>query len=304
MKTTIRVPASTSNLGPAFDCLGLALSVFNEVEIESHSGAGGMTLAVEGLGAGALPDGPDNLIVRSAAYLFALAGQEPPGLHILSRNHFPGQSGMGSSSSAVLLGLLAANRFLASPYEDSSLLDIASGLEGHPDNVTPALMGGLTISVQSEGKVEALKARVHSGWRVGLVVPELDISTRDMRTALREMVHLQDAVFNIQRSLAVVLALENGDQGLLFRAMADRLHQPYRLPLIPGASDALSLAREMGLPAALSGAGPGVAAFSMDAARLEACNSAMSAAFRARGIDSWCWVGGVDTQGAIVETSA
>lgn len=300
MKKTIRVPATTANLGPGFDSLGLALRLWNEAEFSLRQDDGPISISVEGFGAGLLPAGPENFVARSAEALFSDAGVPAPPLHIRCRNGFPGGSGLGSSSSAILLGLAGANVYLDAPFGADRLLDLANRIEGHPDNVTPALLGGLTLSAVHEGRVLARRLEPDPGWIAGVVVPDLTVSTAAMRAALPGSVPFEDAVFNLSRAVLVVQAFVDGDLALLSDVMADRLHQAYRLPHIDGAADALAAARGVGLPAALSGAGPGVVVFGLNKARVQAAVDEMAAAFERSGAATWRWVGAIDLEGAQV----
>lgn len=297
MKKTIRVPATTANLGPGFDSLGLALSLWNEAEVERRDRGGGLTVSIEGFGAESYPSGPENLVLQAARHLIEAAGAPALPLHFHCRNAIPGGSGLGSSSSAILMGLAGANAFLGQPFDVQGLLDLANRIEGHPDNVTPGVLGGLTLSAVHEGSVLARKVAPAPDWRVGVVVPEMAIQTAAMRAALPEQVPLAAAVSNLSRAVLVVQAFVQGDLPLLRDVMVDRLHQPHRLPLIPGAAAAIEAAHLLGLPAALSGAGPGVAVFGFDEGLLEEATGRMARVFEAGGAAAWCWVGRVDLQG-------
>jgi homoserine kinase len=296
---TVRVPATTANLGPGFDVLGLALDLWNEAVFTP---APAFALTIEGFGAGSLPADETNLVAQSALRLAAHSHKKLPSLHIHCRNRFPTGSGLGSSSAAILMGLLGANRFLAQPLRNAELLDLAVDIEGHPDNVTPALLGGLTVTALGSQGAVARQVSL-APWRVAVAVPEVALSTREMRLALRQEIPLRDAIFNLSRVPLVVEALRASDLPLLRQVMDDRLHQPYRLPHIPGAAQALDAARQLGGAAALSGAGPGVAAFALDEDTARAIGSAMSAAFRSAGLDCWLWVGGSARAGAQVQLS-
>lgn len=294
MKKLIRVPATTANLGPGFDVLGMALSIWNEAEVTAAGED--VTIAIEGFGAGEFPADARNLVVRSANFLHLHLGVTM-GLHFNCHNRFPGNSGLGSSSSAILLGLVGANALLETPLGNDDLLVLANELEGHPDNVTPALLGGLTMSVTEGRNVVARKVLPAAGWQVGVIVPELAISTKMMRAALNPQVPMADAVFNISRSVMVVKAFEMGDLELLRVVMADRIHQPLRLPLIRGAADAIRAAQESGLPAALSGAGPGVIVFGLVERRVQEAVESMKRVFMGEGLTTWEWVGKPDLEG-------
>lgn len=280
---TVRVPASTANLGPGFDCLGLALALWNEVTF-SRTGEG-IRVEVSGLGAGELPAGEDNLIARGALRVFARCGEAPPqGLAIRCESRIPPCSGMGSSAAAVLSGLLGGNALLGGPLSQEEILRMAVEAEGHPDNAAAALLGGLVISTGA-GEELLVRRVLVAPVRLVVVTPEYNLSTRQARAALPRQVAREDAVFNLGRTALTVEALRAGDYELLRRAMQDRLHQPHRLPLIPGATQAFRAALDHGAAAAaLSGAGPSLIAFAPQG--LEEIGDAMAAAFSAAGLAS------------------
>jgi homoserine kinase len=260
-KVCVRVPATTANLGPGFDALGLALDLWNEAEFSQTNGKK-VTISVAGEGAGMLPADETNTILAAALQLYTLVGKKPNGLTIRCINRIPLVSGMGSSSAALLTGMLGANVLLGKPFPREEILTMATQSEGHPDNVVPAMLGGLVASTISHGEVIARKLLV-SPMAITVVMPDFYFPTKSAREILPEYVLLQDAIFNLSRSVLVIKALETGDLALLGEVMEDSLHQPYRLPLIPGALDAIKAARRVGASAvALSGAGPSLIAFS------------------------------------------
>ncbi len=289
MHITIRVPATSANLGPGFDSLGLALDLWNDTVI---------TLAIEhsvqvtGEGREQLVAGENNLIIRSAQKLAERLGRRLPPLHLDCINRIPLSSGLGSSAAAKLTGLLGANVLLGKPFSKEEILDLASEMEGHPDNVASALLGGLVVSTVENGKVFTHKISVdgnhttvgslESPFQVTVVLPDFRLSTKQARLVLPEQVPLKDAVYNISRAVLVTQAFRDGDLDLLARAMTDTLHQRYRLALIPGAQRAMDAAREAGAAAvSLSGAGPSLIAFSAE--RDPAIGEAMRGAFQQAG---------------------
>ncbi|GAB4577950.1 MAG: homoserine kinase [Anaerolineales bacterium] len=300
---TVSVPATSANLGPGFDCLGLALNLWNRAEFSLIEA--GFSVEIEGFGADTLPRTTENLIVKSAYALYThLRTPAPAGLHIRCRNTFPPGSGLGSSSSAILLGLLGANALLDEPLTSTEILSLANEIEGHPDNVTPALLGGLTISTVKEGQVIARKIPV-APLSLAVVIPRFELSTHAARAALPKQILMSDAVYNLGRAPLVVEALRTGDLPLLQQIMEDRLHQPYRLPLYPGAQDAFEAARGAGASAvALSGAGPGVIAFTDHKNTAQQAVCAMGEAFRAARLEVWECVTEVTEEGARVETNS
>jgi homoserine kinase len=283
MHITIRIPATSANLGPGFDSLGLALDLWNETII---------TLAIEysvqvnGEGKEKISPGENNLIIRSAQRLAEQVGKRLPPFHLDCINRIPLSSGLGSSAAAKLTGLLGANALLGKPLSKDEILNLAAEMEGHPDNVAPALLGGLVVSTMEDGKVFAHKVNAEANHdspiQVTVVLPDFHLSTQQARAALPEQITLKDAVHNISRTVLVTEAFRNGDLDLLGKAMTDTLHQPYRLWLIPGAREAMDAAKEAGASAAaLSGAGPSVIAFS--AKRDPAISEAMARAFEQAG---------------------
>ncbi len=293
----VKVPATTANLGPGFDALGLALDLWNEAEFMPGDEAG-WTVEVTGEGAEILPTDAANLVARSAQRLFERAGRAAPaGLRIRCANRIPLGSGLGSSAAAIVAGLVGANALLGGPLDTPGLLRLAAEIEGHPDNAAAALLGGLAV-VAAEGEGERLVAQKIDvpHLSAAVVVPEFNLPTHAARAALPGQVALGDAVFNVGRTALVVEALRTGDLELLGRAMQDRLHQPYRLKLIPGAAAALAAALQAGAAAAaLSGAGPGVVAFGKEP--LEPVSQAMRAAFQTAGLPARAWVLSVTSQG-------
>jgi homoserine kinase len=257
----VRVPATTANLGPGFDALGLALDLWNEA-LFFETGDGKTRLSVAGEGQDVLPGDETNAIANAALQLYALAGKDPGGLSIHCLNRIPLVSGMGSSSAALLTGLLGANALLGEPFRRDEILTLATQSEGHPDNVVPAMLGGLVASALRNGAVVTRKLLV-APTAISVVLPDFYFPTKSAREILPEYVLRSDAIFNLSRAVLVIKALETGDMILLGEVMEDSLHQPYRLPLIPGAQAAMLAARRAGASAvALSGAGPSLIAFS------------------------------------------
>jgi homoserine kinase len=287
MKIHVTVPATTANLGPGFDALGLALNLWNEADFTLRDD-GQIVLTVQGEGEGKLPMDAGNMVAESALHLFELVGKPCPGLQIHCLNRVPLGSGMGSSSAAMLTGFLGANGLLGSPMTDEEILKLAIETEGHPDNVAPAMLGGLVASIVHEDRVFSMRlpARAnHGDIFTTIALPDFDFPTQHARSILPDVVGRQDAIFNISRAILVTEALRTGNPELLGIAMKDSLHQPYRLPLIPGAVDALEAAKAAGADAvALSGAGPGMIAFSSSA--IPEIGKAMQAAFKSAGLSA------------------
>lgn len=279
----VRVPATTANLGPGFDCLGLALDLWNEVRFTLEGD--GLTVSVEGERGAGLPRDANNLVVRAFSRLCAEAGvAAPAGLSVRCDIRVPTSSGLGSSSTAVVAGLLGANALLGRPFDNARVLELAADIEGHPDNVAAALLGGLTIVVQQGDRLLTKKILVPEV-QVALAVPDLPFSTRSARADLPTHVSMKDAVFNLQRTPLVVEALRTGDYDLLSQVMDDRLHQAARLKLIPGGRTAWLAALEAGAAAvAVSGSGPSLVAFASRATDAARIARAMADAFVGEGV--------------------
>ena len=259
MKILVKVPATTANLGPGFDALGLALDLWNESTFEP---ADDFTVYIEGEGKGRLAHGKHNMILRAAQKLADRLGRKLPPFVVHCINHIPSGSGLGSSAAATLTGLLAANVLTQSALSEEEILNLATEIEGHSDNAAPALLGGLVVSTAGEGKMIVRRLPV-TALEVTVVVPDFHFPTKQARNALPEQVKRKDAIHNISRAVLVTEAFRTGDLSLLGEAMTDKLHQPYRIPLIPGAQAALDAMKRAGASAvALSGAGPGLIAFS------------------------------------------
>ncbi|AIE83827.1 homoserine kinase [Fimbriimonas ginsengisoli] len=297
----IRVPATTANLGPGFDCMGLALDLWNSFEF--YPRASGFVVESHGEGEGQLPSDATNLIVTTMLQEIDLLGAErPAGARIVCHNTIPAASGLGSSSTATLAGLLFASawaRHLAgtdpAEIDRAAILERAVEVEGHGDNVAPALLGGFVIVMPDSSGV--LTQRIpHVPIKAVVCVPEFAYLTSEARAALPGSYQKADAIFNIGRALLVAEALRTGDDEMLARAMNDRIHEPYRLPAIPGASTARERAIEAGaISVPLSGAGPGLIAFARQG--YDRIGRAMNTAFREAGLQSRYWILDATDQG-------
>jgi homoserine kinase len=256
----VQVPATTANLGPGFDCLGLALNLWNEVAVSLEGD--GLSIEIRGEGEKILAKDSSNLIYQSFALAVSRFGIEPPkGISIICFNQIPVASGLGSSSSAIVAGLLAAQSLFSLNLSIPELLEIGLELEEHADNMTACLLGGLVVVVQDGRAVITQKIKINH-FKATIALPLVQLSTRQARRLLPEYYSREDVVFNISRTASLVSSLVSGDLTHLRNAMQDRIHQPYRLGLIPGAQAALEAAYANGaIGAALSGAGPSLIAF-------------------------------------------
>lgn len=265
-KVSVKVPATSANLGPGFDTLGMALSYYDELEVEAVAGTGAL-VEVIGEGAGVVPTDASNLVVRSIAYTFEKFGQQVPALKLKAHNIIPHGRGMGSSGAAVVAGIVAAQGLLQGVVKMSAedLLEIATELEGHPDNVAPALFGGLTIAWEDEDGPHYKKLFVHRGVSPLELVPNFTMSTELARSLQPASVPHDDAVFNVSRSALLIAALTQSPE-LLLAATEDRLHQGYRAAAMPETDALVRLLRDNGHAAVVSGAGPSVLVLASDPA--------------------------------------
>lgn len=274
-KVTVKVPATSANLGPGFDTLGMALSFYDELQVEAVAGTD-VFVDVHGEGRGEVPTDANNLVVQSIAHTFKKFGIQMPGLQLRAHNIIPHGRGMGSSGAAVVSGIIAAKGLLDGIVEisDKDLLDLATELEGHPDNVAPALFGGLTIAWEDETGPHHKKLFVHRGVSPLELVPNFKMSTALARSLQPKSVPHDDAVFNVSRSALLIAALTQSPE-LMMAATEDRLHQDYRASAMPETNALVQMMREHGHAAVVSGAGPSVLVLSSDPAqRLEAAKLA------------------------------
>lgn len=264
---TVRVPATTANLGPGFDTLGLALSLYDELVVTERDEPG-VTVEVFGVGAGVVPTDESSLVARAIAATFAACSQPMPGLDIVARNSIPHGRGLGSSGAAIVSGIMAAKGLLDGvvDLDASALLALATTLEGHPDNVAPALFGGLTIAWTTDAGPQHKKLIVHRGVSPLIAVPEGTMSTELARSLRPASVPHEDAIFNVSRSALLIAALIQSPE-LLLAATEDRLHQSYRAAAMPETVALILELRTRGLPAVISGAGPSILVLCSDPAQ-------------------------------------
>jgi len=263
----VKVPATSANLGPGFDTLGLALALYDQLTVTVRDQPGA-TVEVHGVGEGEVPTDESNLVVRSIAHTFNAVGIPLPGLDLVAHNSIPHGRGLGSSGAAIVSGILAAKGLLDGIVELSPqrLLTLATELEGHPDNVAPALFGGLTIAWMSGAGPQHKKLMVHRGVSPLVFVPEHVMSTALARSLQPTSVPHEDAVFNVSRSALLVAALVQSPE-LLLAATEDKLHQNYRAKAMPETDRLISALRDEGFPAVVSGAGPSILVLCSDPAQ-------------------------------------
>lgn len=256
VRAAVRVPATSANLGPGFDVLGLSLKYFDELSVEVSDGPDQVN--VIGEGETELPTDDKHLVIRSMRAAFDFAGLKVPGLKITCKNQIPHARGMGSSSAAIVGGIALARELMgAERLSISDFINLAGRLEGHPDNIAPCILGGMTIAwIDNEGH-HAVKLDVHPDIVPVVSIPDFKVPTETARGLLPLRIAHDDAVFNLSRSSLMVYAMTK-DPDLLFTATEDRMHQRQRADVMPQTLRAMTELRSVGLPAVISGAGPTV----------------------------------------------
>lgn len=290
----VRVPATTSNLGPAFDCVGLALGLYNEVAAELYNEPGPIEVSVSGEGEKTLPRGKDNLVAR------ALRAIHQPRSRVVLRcvNRIPLSRGLGSSAAAYLSGLFAARALFDAQLTDEQLIEYAAATEGHPDNAAPAVFGGLVLSLKTRGGFSFHALKAHKDLAAVVCAPSFELATKQARAVVPRTTLLENAVHNVGRAMLLTQALAEGRSSDLAAAMEDKLHQPHRAGLIKGFEDVLRAARETATcGSALSGAGPSVLALCRRSDGPERIGRAMEKAFRRHGVESRSLILPVDREG-------
>ena len=260
----VKAPATTANMGPGYDCLGLALDVWNTLEIEVLKG-GEPVVEVPGEGADELGTGRDNLIYRAMEFLFQDVGEDMPAVRINCDNAIPIARGMGSSAAAIAGGLVAANYLCSQEYTANDLLEMAATIEGHPDNVAAAVLGGMQLVIMDQtdegNRLYTVPLNVPPELHAVVFVPQVRISTKDARAVLPEKVSMADAVHNMGRVGLLVAAMATNHPEYLTVATQDRIHQPYRQPLFPAMKVIFQAALDAGaMGVFLSGSGSTVLA--------------------------------------------
>lgn len=263
-KATARIPASTTNLGPGFDVLGLALQLYSTVTLERSET--NTEVVVTGVDADKIPSTPEHIAFQAVELVFNRSGTErPKGFKLEIENGIPAIRGLGGSGTAILGGLLTANALCDTPFSDTELLNFATELEGHPDNVAASLYGGLVVSAQENDQVHTVRLKCPPILSIVLAIPDFPLSTEQARGVLPTSVGFADAIYNTSRSTLLIASIATKQFEMLRVAMKDRLHQPYRTSLIPGFDDVAEAATAAGaLSVALSGAGPTVAAYCLE----------------------------------------
>jgi homoserine kinase len=257
--TTLRVPASSANLGPGFDALGLALDLYLECRFRP---SGCLSIEVRGRDADQISVGEDNLIWQTALAVAKDMRSKLSPVELVIDNQIPLGKGLGSSAAALTAGVVIADRLLGLGWKPLRILDEAARIEGHPDNVAACVLGSIVASaIDSGGVARAVRLDLPRRFGVAVVVPDFALPTVEARAVLPENYSKQDTIFNVQRSALLIAALATGSVHAFPAALEDRLHQPYRTRLVPGLGDALKLRAPGLLGCALSGAGPSVLVF-------------------------------------------
>jgi homoserine kinase len=256
---TVRVPASSANLGPGFDALGLALGVYLTCRFRLSQA---LAIRAEGRDAESIPAGPDNLIWQTAVTVAKNLHMKMPPIELCIQNDIPLGKGMGSSAAALTAGVIIADQVLNLRWKPLRILDEAARLEGHPDNVAPCTLGSIVASaIDSGGVTRSIRLDLPRSFGVAVVVPDFDLPTARARAVLPSGYSREDAVFNVQRATLLIAALATGTVSAFPAALEDRFHQPYREALVPGLHEILKLRAPGLLGCALSGAGPSILVF-------------------------------------------
>ncbi len=257
--TTLRVPASSANLGPGFDSLGIALRTYLTCRFSRSSK---LSIKCSGRDAALISSGEDNLIWQTALTVASRARRALPAAEIEIVNEIPLGKGLGSSAAAITAGVILGARLLDLEWKTPRILDEAARLEGHPDNVAACVLGSVVVSaVEPGGIARAIRLEMPPNFNLAVVIPNFVLPTKEARAVLPDAYSRADAVFNIQRAALLTAALATGDASVFPTALDDRLHQPFRAQLVPGLSEILRLRAPGLLGCTLSGAGPGVLVF-------------------------------------------
>ena len=242
MKVSVKVPATSANLGPGFDCLGIALPIYNTVTIDETVLPGtGVEINIlsqdenfDDLIIDHIPTDENSIVYKAVELLYNSIGQTPSELKINIQTQIPVTRGLGSSAAVIVGALIAANHLLGEPADESAILSIATEIEGHPDNVTPAVVGGLVLSsMEDDGSILYRKIDWPEDWAITVCIPDVELATEISRSVLPENVPMQDAVFNTKRMGMLIQAIHAQDEELMKAALTDKLHQPYRAKLVP-----------------------------------------------------------------------
>ena len=261
-RVSVKIPSTTANIGAGFDTFGMAFGFYSTVTIQTGGDFSGIKITNHGEVTNSLQDPKRNLVALCARKLWDKVGFDYNGVEFILQNDIPVSRGLGSSAAAIVGGFVAANEIAGKPFDEKAILEMCVDMEGHPDNVAPALLGGFVSSCRRDGETIVFKAIPPADLKAVVAIPDFHLSTKVAREAMPTEVTVPDAVYNIQCASLLVGAMLSGNYELLGKAIDDKLHQPYRFPLIKGADKVLAAAKDAGaLAAALSGAGPTLIAF-------------------------------------------
>ena len=268
MKVNVKTPATIANLGPGFDSFGLAIPIYNIISLEETVLPGsGIQINIineknnEETDLADVPVDKNNIVYKAIELLYNFIGQSPNELKITIKTQIPISRGLGSSASVIVGGLIAANELLGRPADEKVLMSIATEIEGHPDNITPAFLGGITISSwEEDGSVVHKQLPWNDEWKLMVCVPDYELNTEISRSVLPKEVPMKDAVFNLKRTAMFVHALHTKDEELLKLSLLDKLHQPYREKIVPGLAEIKNNLKHVNgvLGTILCGAGPSI----------------------------------------------
>lgn len=306
MSVIVTVPATSANLGPGFDCIGAALSLYNRFEFSrlSVESPSTLTIDVSGLEAERVKTDDSNLVYQALVYYYQQLGQTPPPVHLSIELNVPLARGLGSSATAIVGGLVGANTLAGSPLAQADLMAMAIALEGHPDNVVPALVGGCQLAAsRPDGSWAISDVSWHPDVVPVVAVPDFELSTAEARRVLPLTYDRHDAIFNAAHLGLLLRGLQTGQADWLSTALQDRIHQPYRQHLIPGYEAVQAAALEAGAYGlVISGAGPTLLALTHpDLA--ETVKAAMEKAWKGSGMTVHTQTLPIDIQGTVVRST-
>lgn len=252
----IQIPSTSANLGAGFDALGLALNFYNYIQMEEND-----IIDISSIDDTPVPNDETNLVYKSAKTLYEICGKSLKGLKIIQENNIPMTRGLGSSSACIVGGLVGANTLMGNPLSLDDIVNLSAEIEGHPDNTAPALLGGIVTAVFDGQAVHWVKQEVHTALKFVVIIPDFELSTEEARSVLPKEISHKDAVYNLSRASLFSASLLTGKYENLRIAIDDKLHQPYRLPLIPHAEEVFKISYTLGAYAVyVSGAGPSIMA--------------------------------------------
>lgn len=309
MKISVKVPATTANLGPGFDCFGMALTLYNKITLEElvYPDKGLEINMISGEQENentlfTIPTDRTNIVYKAVELLYNYVGQTPPALRINIQTDIPVAKGLGSSASVIVGGILAANKLLGNPADEAALLSIANDLEGHPDNITPAMLGGFCLSsAEEDGSILYKKIEWPDDWKIAACMPDYELATQISRSVLPEKVNMEDAIFNLKRSAMFIDAMHTQDSELMRFALRDKLHHPYRSRLIPGFMEIKQDIAEMPdvIGTVISGAGPSIIVI-YENNNFDEINKRINSVWEDLGVKVTVKKLNIDTKGAII----